>query len=95
MSRTQAAAVRWVPQPLWASGAEKANPGSEGMTRSKATAGSRPCARGSVSGPMMSRYSATEPGQPWVKISGTAPGSGDLTCRKWMSCPSISVTNWG
>ena len=75
--------------------AENANPGSEGITRSKATAGSRPCARGSVSGPMTSRYSATEPGQPCVRISGTAPGSGDLTCRKWMSCPSISVRYCG
>jgi hypothetical protein len=38
-------------------------------------------ARGSVSGPITSRNSTTEPGQPWLKISGTAPGSGDVICR--------------
>jgi len=37
----------------------------------------------------------TEPGHPWVMISGIASGCGDFTCRKWMSTPSISVMNWG
>ena len=46
------------------------------------------------SGPMISRNSTTEPGQPWVTISGSAPGSGD---GAWMKCtrvPSISVRKW-
>lgn len=56
-------------------GPEKPNPGSEGTTRSNAIAGSRPCPRGSLSGPSTSRYSATEPGQPWLSTSGSASGS--------------------
>ena len=87
--------MRVVPQPRPVSGLEKANPGSDGITRSNAIDGSRSCARGSVSGPITSRYSTTEPGQPCVRISGKASGSGDLTCRKWMSWPSISVMNCG
>ncbi len=37
----------------------------------------------------------TEPGQPWVMISGNASSCLDLTWMKWMSTPSISVVNWG
>ncbi len=37
----------------------------------------------------------TEPGQPWVMISGSAFSWPDLTWMKWMSTPSISVVNWG
>ena len=37
----------------------------------------------------------TEPGQPWVMISGSASSCGDRTWRKWMSTPSISVVNCG
>jgi hypothetical protein len=37
----------------------------------------------------------TEPGQPWVMISGNAFSCGDLTWMKWMSTLSISVVNWG
>ena len=37
----------------------------------------------------------TEPGQPWVMISGSAFSCRDLTWMKWMSRPSISVRNWG
>ena len=37
----------------------------------------------------------TEPGQPWVMISGSAFSCWDLTWMKWMSTPSISVTNCG
>ena len=37
----------------------------------------------------------TEPGQPWVMISGRAFSWGDLTWRKWMSTPSMVVVNWG
>ena len=54
-----------------------------------------PCAVGSVSGPTASSSSITEPGQPWVMISGRASSCWDLTWMKWMSTPSISVTNCG
>jgi hypothetical protein len=37
----------------------------------------------------------TEPGQPWVMISGSAFSCGDLTWMKWISTPSISVVNYG
>ena len=37
----------------------------------------------------------TEPGQPWVMISGNAFACGDVTWIKWMLTPSISVVNWG
>ena len=37
----------------------------------------------------------TEPGQPCVMISGSAFGWRDLTWMKWMSTPSIFVTNCG
>jgi len=38
--------------------------------------------------------STTDPGQPWVRISGRAPGSAERTCRKWTFCPSMVVVNW-
>ena len=56
---------------------------------------SPPWAVGSVSGPTVSSSSITEPGQPWVMTSANASACGDLTWRKWMSTPSISVVNWG
>ena len=34
-------------------------------------------------------------GQPWVRISGRASGSGDCTWRKWIVWPSMSVVNCG
>ena len=37
----------------------------------------------------------TEPGQPCVMISGNAFSCRDLTWRKWISTPSISVVNCG
>ena len=37
----------------------------------------------------------TEPGQPWVMISGKASSCSDLTWMKWISTPSISVVNCG
>ena len=37
----------------------------------------------------------TEPGQPWVMISGSAFSCRDLTWMKWISTPSISVVNCG
>jgi hypothetical protein len=39
------------------------------------------------------RNSTTDPGHPWVIRSGSAPGSGERACRKWISSPSISVRN--
>ena len=77
-------------QPVAPSGVEKAYPGRDGATTWKAWP-----AAGSVSGPMRWRNSATELGKPWVISSGLAPGWPDLTCRKWMRWPSISVVNCG
>jgi hypothetical protein len=37
----------------------------------------------------------TEPGQPWLMISGSAFSWRDLTWMKWISTPSISVMNCG
>jgi hypothetical protein len=37
----------------------------------------------------------TEPGQPWVMISGNALSWGDVTWMKWISTPSISVVYCG
>ena len=37
----------------------------------------------------------TEPGQPWVMISGSASSCSERTWMKWMSTPSISVLNCG
>ena len=45
-------------------------PGSDGITRWKASASLPPCDVGSVSGPMIFSCSMIEPGQPWVTISG-------------------------
>ena len=36
-----------------------------------------------------------DPGQPWVRINGSAPSCADFTWMNWMSCPSISVLNCG
>ncbi len=87
--------MRMASQPGPLSGVENPKPGSEGMTRSKASAGSRPWLRGSVSGPMTSRNSTKLEGQPWISMSGVAPGLAERMCRKWIVCPSISVTNCG
>jgi hypothetical protein len=38
--------------------------------------------------------STIDPGQPWVMISGNAFGFDERWWMKWMSSPSISVTNW-
>jgi len=37
--------------------------------------------------------SITDPGQPCVMMHGVAPSTGERTCRKWMSTPSIVVMN--
>src|ERR687887_109825 len=56
---------------------EKPWPGSDGRTRWKASSARPPSAVGSVSGPMTSSSSTTEPGQPCVMISGRVFGYGD------------------
>ncbi|MBM7789119.1 hypothetical protein JOD67_005799 [Tenggerimyces flavus] len=86
--------MRRGPQPRSGVGPEKPKPGSDGITRSNAIAGSSPCTRGSVRGPITSRYSTNVPGQPWLSTSGSAFGSGDRTCRKCTVVPSIVVVNW-
>src|SRR5215468_3337995 len=90
-----ARATRVRSQPVSVTGPENPYPGTDGMTRWNASARSPPCAPGSWSGPMTLRNSATEPGQPWVRISGRAVGSGDRTWRKCTFAPSISVVYWG
>ena len=84
--------MRCVPQPGPRVGPEKPNPGSDGMTRWNAGASG---SAGSVSGAITSRYSMTEPGQPWLSSSGVASSRGERTWRKWIRWPSMSVTNWG
>jgi hypothetical protein len=44
---------------------------------------------------MTFKNSTTEPGQPWVRISGSASGRGERTCANTMERPSISVWNCG
>jgi hypothetical protein len=73
----------------------KPYPGSEGHTTWNASAAFPPKATGSVSGPMTFPNSTMEPGQPCVMTSGSAPSSAERACTKWMSMPSIPVTNWG
>ncbi len=82
MSSAQTRPMRARVQPVSCTGPENPNPGRAGMITWKASAGSPPCAPGSVSGPMTSRNSAIEPGQPWVSSSGTASGAAERTCRK-------------
>src|SRR6476646_1649347 len=67
----------------------------DGITTSKASSAFPPCAVGSVRGPTTPSISITEPGQPWVMITGSALSCCDLTWMKWTSTPSISVMNWG
>ena len=65
------------------------------MTTSNASWAVPPCAVGSVSGPITFSNSKTDPGQPWVTISGSASAWAERTWMKWMSSPSISVMNCG
>ena len=44
---------------------------------------------------MILSCSMTEPGQPWVMMSGSAFLCFERTWMKWMSSPSISVTKFG
>ena len=87
--------MRWTSHPVADGLPLNPYPGSDGTTTSNASAASPPCAGGSVSGPRTCSNSRNDPGQPWVITSGTAPGCGERTCRKWMSRPSIVVVNCG
>ena len=95
MSTPNASPIRLGAQPVVGAGPEKPNPGRDGATTWNASAGSPPCARGSVSGPTTSRNSAIDPGQPWLRTSGSASGSGERTCAAWIGVPSISVSSCG
>src|SRR5580704_1724481 len=72
ISTTQALAVRSRPQPEVVGLAEKPNPGSDGITRWKASDALAPCAVGLVSGSIIFSCSTTEPGHPCVTMSGNA-----------------------
>jgi hypothetical protein len=72
ISATQARAVRVGSHPVVVGLAENPYPGSEGITRSNASAALAPCAVGSVSGSMIFSCSMIEPGHPCVTISGSA-----------------------
>ncbi len=61
----------------------------------QASAALPPCAVGLVSGSMTFSCSITEPGQPCVMMIGNDFGCFERTWMKWMSTPSISVTNCG
>ena len=82
-------------QPVVVGLAENPWPGSEGITRWKASAALAPCAVGSVSGSMIFSCSMIEPGHPCVTISGSASSCWERTWMKWMSSPSISVMKFG
>jgi hypothetical protein len=78
----------------------KPYPGSDGATTWKASAGSPPCAAGSLSGPITFMNSTVDPGQPCVITSGKAFGSGERAWMKWKprvsSLPPVSsVRNCG
>jgi len=75
-------ALRACVHPGAAGDPEKPWPGMEGITTSNATDESPPCALGSVSGPMRSRSSTNDPGQPWISMSGTAFGSEERTAAR-------------
>src|SRR5947208_1982598 len=76
-------------------GPENPNPGSAGITTWNASEAWPPYDTGSVSGPIRSRNSTIDPGQPCVSKSGKASGEAERTWMKWIRCPSISVVNWG
>ena len=95
MSRVHARAIRGGSQPGSVGFEEYPCPGSDGTTTSNASVALAPCPVGSVSGSMILSCSMNEPGQPWVTIKGRASGCLERTWTKWMSRPSISVTNCG
>src|SRR5206468_10199963 len=93
ISTTQALAMRGGSQPPVVGLPENPWPGSDGITTSKASAALPPYAVGLVSGSTIFSCSMIDPGQPWVTMTGSAFSCFDLAWTKWMSTPSISVTN--
>ena len=87
--------MRMGSQPVSVGLPENPWPGSDGITRWKASDALAPCAVGSVSGSMIFSCSIVEPGHPWVTMSGNASSCAERTWMKWMSTPSISVTKCG
>ena len=87
--------MRMGSQPVSVGFPENPWPGSEGITRWKASDALAPCSVGSVSGSMIFSCSIVEPGHPWVTMSGNASSCAERTWMKWMSTPSISVTKCG
>jgi hypothetical protein len=75
----QARATRSAFHPRSAGFSEKAKPGSEGMTTSKASLVVPPCAVGSVSGPITCRKRRIVLGHPCVSTMGSALGCCDRT----------------
>ena len=59
-----------------------------------ASAGSPPCAPGSASSGIRSRYSQNEPGQPWVSSSGSGSGPCPGACTRWIRWPSTVTSRW-
>src|SRR5271170_2824355 len=72
INTSQALAVRWGPQPGVLGLAENPTPGSDGITRWKASDALPQCAVGLVSGSIIFNCSMTDPGHPCVTISGNA-----------------------
>jgi hypothetical protein len=83
-----------VAAPGAAGAAEKANPGSEGITTSKLSRSSAPWAAGSVSSGASLSSSANVPGQPWVSTSGNGSGPAPRWCTKCTRWPPTSAVNW-
>jgi hypothetical protein len=88
MSVWSAFAMRVGPHPGSAGLLPNPNPGSVGMTRSKA---GRP-GTGSTSGSMTYRNSATDPGHPCVSSSGMAPSRPDQARNTCNSTPSTGIS---
>ena len=65
---------------------EYPKPGMSGTTTSNASAGSAPCAPGSVSSETTLEYRQNESGQPWQRTRGsTGPaGATARACTKWI-----------
>ena len=95
MSVAQASAMRPMSHPGFGGLVAEAVAGQGRAHDVEGVGASPPCAAGSASGPMTSRNSTTDPGQPWVMTSGNASGDGDCTWMKWTPRPSSSVRNCG
>jgi len=95
MSSPHARAIRTGSHPVLLGLAEKPWPGSDGITRWKASDALAPWEVGLVSGSMILSCSMIEPGHPCVTIIGSASSCWERTWMKWRSSPSISVMKFG